>query len=283
MRLAFVAAAFVLAFAQPAAAQKPLTPSEFRDAVIAVVLAQAPDTQIEVTGPLSFHATRADPSGGDNAVDMTTNLDRAYEEYGWDPATLNDIAVRWARFAVAPPENVQMPERIVGIMRTRSHVDGYGEMMRNAEEPDALVWRPIAGDVVEMMVFDSAEAVQFTTESALAELEVTPERAWAMTIENLPARLGPIESEEITGGVELFSGGNGLAPSVLLNPSLCTGDGSEHFSYLLVDRDAYVRADRRLGGDVQLRIIRDGMVRDQQAFSATILACNGGRLQEERF
>jgi hypothetical protein len=267
----------------PAAAQKPLSRAEFRDAVIAVVRAEAPDAEIEVTGELSFHVTREDPAGGDDDVDLTTNLDRGYEEHTWDPSTLDEVASRWARFATGPLEDNRMPERLVGIMRTQAHVVGFQEFMANAEEPGVLVWRPIAGDVVEMMVFDSAESVQFTTEDALAELNVTPERAWAMTVENLPARLGAIESEALAEGVELFSGGNGLAPSILLNPTLCAGEGNEWFSYLLVDRDAYVRGDRRVRGDVQIRAIRDGLVRDGDAFSATILVCAGGRLVEETF
>lgn len=267
----------------PAHAQKLISPSQFRDAVAGAIVRLEPRAAIEVTGELSLHVTAPPGANGEDEIDMTSNLDRGYEEYSWDPATLDDAVARWARFAVVPMEDVTAPDRLIGIMRTQGHIAGFAEMMQQADQPSMLVWRPVSGDVVEIMVFDGAEAVQFTTEASLADLNLTSDQAWALTPQNLPARLGPIDRSEIGEGVELFSGGNGLAPSVLLSPGFCAADDAGRFTYLLVDRDAYIRGDRRLQGDILVRVIRDGLVRDQQAFSTTILACTGGRLQEEHF
>lgn len=178
----------------PAWAQALLSPVQFRDAAIAMIEARAPDTRVEVTGDLSLHVVRSDNH------DMQVNLDRG-GEYQNDPASLETILDRWARLATSPPDDVRRADRIVAVVRPRGMVTAYEQYVA-AASPDAmrLVTRPLAGDLLEVLVFDSEEAVQYASEQALAEIGLSIDQAWMLAPQNLPARLGEIE----VGGVQRY-------------------------------------------------------------------------------
>jgi hypothetical protein len=272
-----LAAIAVLCAASLAWAQDLMSPAQFQELYTQRVVGAAPGTAVTPLGALSLRIT---PPSGDEDNGLTVNLDRAYAEYSAGPDDVETILDRWVRFATQPIENAQMPERIVSVLRTRSHVDGYTRAMSGDGQALRLVWRPFAGDLVEMIAFDSAEAIQFGTEDTLSDIGLSAEQAWALAPQNLPARLGALEHAVLAPGVTWVGGGNGLAPSVLTNAGWCGAPENANALYLIVDRDSFLMAERPTGVDA-IRRVRDGMLRDGNAFSATLLACEGGRLQAQ--
>lgn len=276
MRFLFVA--FVMLFTASAAlAQGVMTPAQFRDVYVERVTAAVPGATVTRSGDLSLSI--ATPATGEAGA-MQINLDRAYSEYTAVPDQLDVILGRWVRIATTPPESAQMPERIVSVVRTQEHVIGYTRALtRDGVEP-RLVWRPLVGDLVEMIAFDSPDAIQLGTEDSLRDLNITPEQAWALAPQNLPARLGALTHETVAPGIVWVGGGNGLAPSVLTNAQWCAAPENANALYLVVDRDAFLMAERPAGVEAITRA-RNGMVSEGSAFSSTLMLCEGGRLQAQ--
>lgn len=275
MRFLFVAIAMLFT-SSLALAQDVMTPQQFRDLYRERVIAATPG--ITVT-PLEGMAMRMTPPAGAASAEMTVNLDRAYGEYAQAPDQLETILTRWVRLATTAPEGARQPDRIVRVVRTMDHVTGYTQSMsQQSQEEIRLVWRHLAGDLVEMIAFDSADAIQFATEASLTDLGLTTDQAWTLGLRNLPERLGTLAQEQLAPGVILIGGGNGLAPSVLITALWCGAPQNADALYLVVDRDSFLRAERPVGVEAITRV-RDGMIRDGSAFSGTLLACEGGQLQ----
>ena len=282
MRGLFLALALAVIAWQPASAQQLLSPSEFRDAAIAMIRAADARAEVEVRDELGVNVRRPYDT---EMPELFVNLDNAYREYQNNPAALADILQRWARIATGPPERNQMAERIVSVVRARAMVDSYNRVAAGAREgsdqaPSRLIWRPFAGDLVEIIAFDGADTIQYATEEALADIGVTPERAWEMAPGNLPARLGELEIGGVEGGDRLayVTGGNGLATSTLTN--ICHGSTTAML-FLLVDRNGYVVAERADSVAMrQFRDLLDELRRSGDALSLTPLGCRQGRVVE---
>jgi hypothetical protein len=276
MRFLFVT--FVMLFTASAAlAQDVMTPAQFRDVYVERVTTAVPGATVTRSGDLSLSI--ATPATGEAGA-MQINLDRAYSEYTAVPDQLDVIVGRWVRIATTPPESAQLPERIVSVVRTQEHVIGYTRALaRDGVEP-RLVWRPLVGDLVEMIAFDSPDSIQLGTEDSLRDLNITPEQAWALAPRNLPARLGALTHETVAPGIVWVGGGNGLAPSVLTNAQWCAAPENANALYLVVDRDAFLMAERPAGVEAITRA-RNGMVSEGSAFSSTLVLCEGGRLQAQ--
>ena len=276
--------ALVLLIAPPALAQSLLGPSEFRDAVVAMIQAQAPNAQIEMRDALGI--TVRNP-GNKEMPEFQVNFDNAYREYQGNPGALAEFTARWARFATEMPEHSQMAERVVSVVRSRLTVEGMAaEAERLAAEGGAglrILWRPLAGDLVEVLVFDGAETIQYATPEALEELGLTVEQAWASTPNNLPARLGELELGGVEGADRLVyvTGGNGLTPSTLLPGGVCAAAEMHTQLFLVVDRNGYIAADRADPiAHTQFRQLLDELRASSDAFSVTPLGCHNGTVAE---
>lgn len=264
----------------PAWGQALLTPSEFRDAALAIIRAEAPNAEIDLRGDLGLiirnPANTAMPEG-------TVNLDTGYAEYLRDPSALASIVDRWARFATQPPEASQRRDRVVAVLRSRAVLDGYVAAVAASapQDPSPLVWRAFAGDLVEVLVFDGAETLQYATEASLAELGLEPAAAWALAPENLPSRLGPLQVGAVEGAGDLVyvTGGNGLAPSSLIDGRICSSQGAGDFVFLVVDRNGFVMADTGSpAARAQLMDLLKELQRTGASMSLTPLGCRDGRL-----
>lgn len=281
VRLAAGALAFLLfAWTPSAVAQDLLSPVEFRDAAVAVIQARAPDARIEVLEELSVSIRRG---AGKNEESSQFNFDNAYTEYQRDPTALADIIDRWARLGAGPPEDAQLAERVVSVLRTASFIEGFHQMMAGSERPSPPVWRAFAGDIIEVIVFDGDETIQYATVDTLAEVGFAPHQAWEAAPRNLPARLGELEVGGVEGAdrVAYVTGGNGLAPSSLIDGAICRTEAGPNLVFLIVERNGYLMADRsdRVALDQFIAVLND-IRRDPQAFSRTPLACREGRLAE---
>ncbi|MEZ5958616.1 MAG: hypothetical protein R3C27_15545 [Hyphomonadaceae bacterium] len=286
MRVWFVAVLFVCIGAFSAQAQQVLTPREFGDAAIALIQHNAPQAQIERRDDLAIFVRGATDDG-----EYVMNLDNAYREYQANPATLTDILDRWARIASQGPEYAQMRERIVTVLRPRAMIDEFeaqSAAIRSANDspPSSLVWRPFAGDLVEVVVFDSAETIQYAMLETLEQIDITPETAWTIAPTNLPARLGELDVQGIGGTQHLIyiTGGNGLAPSPLADSDFCATEQGPTFIFLLVDRNGYIAADRTKSAAVsEFRALYEQIMREGGSMSSTPIACQGGRMHAVTF
>ncbi len=283
MRRLLLALALAFLTWQPASAQQLMSPSEFRDAAIAMIRAADPRAEVEIRDELGVNVRRPHDT---ELPEFFVNFDNAYREYQNDPAALADILQRWARFATGPPERNQMAERIVSVVRTRAMVEGYERELaaRKSSDlpPSLLIWRPFAGDLVEVLVFDGAETIQYANEDTLTEIGVTPERAWELAPINLPSRLGELEVGGVADADRLafVTGGNGLAPSSLLGGGVCASASTPRL-FLLVDRNGYIVAEQNDAVAVrQFRDLLDELRRSGESMSLTPLGCRDGRVVE---
>jgi len=274
-----------LFFAAPAFAQQMLSQSEFRDAVVAMIRAEAPRAQIELRDELGITVRN---TGNKELPEFQVNLDNAYREYQNDPAALTDILDRWVRFATQAPEHAQMAERVVAVVRPRAMAESMATASQDQRResglaPSSLVWRPLAGDLVEILVFDGAETIQYALEESLAEVGLTVDQAWSRAPLNLPERLGELEVGGVEGADRLVyvTGGNGLAPSTLLDGGVCSRGNFDRHLFLLVDRNGYIVADRTDPvAETQFRQLLDEQRLSGDAISLTPLGCHNGRIAE---
>lgn len=286
MRAWLVAAFFALMSWQTAEAQQLLTPREFTDAAVALIQHNAPNAQIERRDDLSINVRGATDGG-----EYTMNFDNAYREYQANPAAMAEILDRWARMAAQGPEHAQMRERVVTVLRPRAMIDDFeaqSAAMRRQNDlpPSALVWRPFAGDLVEVVVFDGAESIQYALVESLQELDITPDVAWTIAPDNLPARLGELEVLGVGGTQNLIyvTGGNGLAPSPLADSDFCATEQGPNFVFLIVDRNGYIAADRTKSAAVtEFRALLEQIMREGGSMSSTPIACQGGRMHAVTF
>lgn len=262
--------AVLILLAPLAYAQDLVSPSAFRDATIAAVHEHAPEAAIAVYDEFSFAVTMPD------GQEMTVSLDFAYSRYQADPSTKDALIDRWSRMAAFGPEQSAGRDRIIAVLRDRATVDRYGQAFAEALRPARLVTRPFAGDLVEVLVFDSAESIQFVTNLALEELGVSGDEAWALAPLNLPQRLGAVVEEEVAPGLVVVGADSSIAPSALTLPGFCAIDDNAVFLYFIPDREWYVVADPRRGAD--LPGLRDRMAANGESISRTVLACRNGRL-----
>lgn len=273
LRHILVAISLLFASATSALAQDLLTPSEFRDAGAARIRELAPEARVinrDELGVTVFRPDRADADG------MQLNFDNAYTLYRGDPSQLEFLLDRWSRLAVDPPMERGL-DRIVSILRPQSHVDGYSQVVANGPTPGRLVTRPFVGDLHEMMVFDSAEAVAYVTEEQLRELDISLEEAWTLALINIPTRMGQLDEmriEELPGLVGV-SGGNGLAPSNLVGPGFCAGPQARNL-VLVTDREGYFMGEPQ--GAENFYGFAEWLIGRGESISMTIMECRDGRL-----
>ncbi|HYD86110.1 MAG TPA: hypothetical protein VEA80_01415 [Vitreimonas sp.] len=283
-RTLIIALALALAAAPAAFAQALLTPAQFRDAAIEMLRRIDPQAEIAVRDELSINVRRETEA---ELPEFYMNFDQAYAEYRANPASRDRILERWVRFAISPPGDARSADRVVALVRPRAMVEqleaeSRRERAANGHEPDGPIWRPFDGDLVEVLVFDSEEAVQYAMTSSLAEIGLTPDQAWALTDANTRARIGTLEGGAVGGSDRLIyiTGGNGLAPSSLLNGGVCS-NGAERFAFLVVERNGYVSGDR--DDPVALRQFREMLSylrANGGAMSVTPLGCLDGRVVE---
>jgi|GEM_PF-2999868 len=273
-----IALALTLTTIPSALAQAILPPAQFREAAIAMIRAEHPEITIEVRDELGLTLRAAD--GNESFI----NLDSGYAEYRANPEALSDILARWARISRGPPTDARHITRIVSVLRPMQTIEAYAAGMPETGQPIALVWRPFAGDIAEVLAFDSAEALEYVTEQALTDLGVTAQQAWGAAPVNLPNRLGALEVGSVEGAahVAFVTGGNGLTPSVLIGRSLCDSGVEQYF--LVIDRNAFISVEKDDEvGVLQLCALMDEIRRSGGLYSNTPLTCRNGAMAAVTF
>jgi hypothetical protein len=267
-----LAVLFAFALTQSAWAQDVLSPSQFRDAAIALVQAQAPNVEVERVGELGAVVRR--PVEGGKPQEFNVNFDSGYRDYTASPERLNDILGRWSRLILAPSQE-RGYERIISVLRHRD----MANVVLGGQQV-SLVWRPFAGDLIELLAFDSAEQIHYATTEDLQQIEITADAAWALTPENVRTRMGPLVRESLSPSMDLLSGDNGITPSLLTVPDFCTPETAGKL-YLVADRNLIVIGDARSEANRQeFAAFARAASLGGDSLSATPLECRDGRLRE---
>jgi len=271
-----VAMAALVSLGSASAQTGTLSRAQFRDAVVARIVEISPGVQFEMRDDLGFDATLA------TGLTLQVNLEHGYAEYRASPDQVSTIVDRWARFT-ASPQQTRDATRIVIVLRPNSVIDSYNRYLAQSAKGGAVVTRPFLGDLQQVLVFDSAESVEYATTESLAEAGLTLDDAWPRALANLPTRIGkPQRHETNLAGIAFLTGGNGLTPSLLLDPTFCTQPPYVDAFILVSDRDTVF-----LGGSTGTRAAEfwgfsQYLITRGEALSQIPLQCRGGRLEVAR-
>ncbi|MEZ6031440.1 MAG: hypothetical protein R3C46_17070 [Hyphomonadaceae bacterium] len=272
--LAMITVLWTMWAAAPAFSQSKLSEIEFRDHVIAVAKAQDSSLDIEIAGPLSF-----------KIHDAIANLDSGYREYLGNPAQLNNVVDRWVQmFRIAAAGDgfaaSDLSGRLVMLVRNRIYLDGAPP---DLPPENQLVWHPLAGDVIALLMVDYPTTRASVTYGQLAEANISTDDAWRIAKENSTAAMGALQIGSIgQNGPVAISAESGLATALLADPDACSANGPLTDAFVMVvDRDTFIVG--RTSDAWSLRAFwafARTMTLSANAFSNTPLTCEAGELVE---
>ncbi len=224
----------------------------FRDALVARIHAESRSATVTVVNPQTLKITGAGGTSGALAVE------NARAEYLARPDQLNDLLGKWARLATfAPTTTGKSVEQLVMVIRPKK--------LRDVPQlGPTLVLRPFAGDLIELLAFDSPESLRWATRADLASLKFTEDEAFARAAANLKARMGPVSIGHVAGeeeGLSAIGAASGLATGLLANGATCSPDATSAFGrnihVYVLDRDSFAFAvdDDSLGMEAFRRFV----------------------------
>lgn len=241
----------------------------FRDAVAAAIKAQAPTACVKVLNDITLNigASTTDCNG-------TLAVENQYADVmrGGDRA---DAIARLARTAVATlsPEELSALDRprIVVVLRPKD----YGRGMPGGK-PLELVSRPFAGDLMAVLMFDSAESLRGMTPPDLEKVGLTADTAFALAAENLRRRVGRVDNENVDD-FEVIAADSGLATGLLALPEACDAKTPDRF-FFVFNKNGYASVPMR-NRAVARRFLTmaDNMSASGESMSQTAIACQAGR------
>lgn len=245
-------------------------PSAFRDAVVTAARADNTDYDIKITGPLTFTLNG-------NPADLNTG----YGEYLRDPSELDSIVRKWVDlFAVADesPAHADLIQRLVVLIRNRAYIEA---IPADAEPSKSPVWRPLAGDMIAVLMVDNPTTRTSVTGDLLVSSGIAADEAWRTAQDNSRDAMGPLQIGGYgPGGPIAITAESGLATSILADPSACDIGGPLAGAFVLVvDRDTFIIGRTEdpftlgLFWDFTRKAVRSGI-----AASSTPMKCDAGKL-----
>jgi hypothetical protein len=266
-RVRFILLLIASVFVTGAATAQELTREKFRQAYMDRVLQLEPAATVkpEAGDPLAVDVKRP----GDETSYMAF-LDNAYRDHLEAPEETDLIIDRHARIALglSPDSRAEVtPARLVVLARP-------AQMMRDPRAA-TVVYRPFAGDLVEVLVIDGQDTIGYATNETLNDLGIDRDAAFALAHKNLFLRIGPVD--EVTEmGITTTGAASGLATGLLVAPGFCVA-GKEDVLVLIRDRNAFWSAPVSNASAVELlRTIARGAARKGYTMSETIIECRGG-------
>jgi hypothetical protein len=247
-----------------------IAPSAFRDAVIAAAKADNSAYDIEVTGQLTFTLDG-------NPADLNTG----YAEYLRTPSELDSIVRKWVDlFAIADesPAYADLTKSLVVLVRNRAYIEAIPADAGPSKSP---VWRPLAGDMIALLMVDNPTTRTTVTGDLLATSGLAADKAWRTAQDNSRAAMGSLQIGSYgPGGPIAITAASGLATSLLADPNACESGGPLAGAFVfVVDRDTFIigRAEdpSTLGPfwDLTRKAVRSG-----NAASSTPMKCDAGKL-----
>lgn len=258
-----------LAMDAQAQTQRALPMTGFRDAFIAELKAEKPDVQA-IPDAADPARVRILERPGDEPI--VVYLDRAYSRYLDAPDQLNAVLRNLAGGAIGlrgNPRAAAGPDRLIAMARPKTYAAGLGK-------DDMLISRPVAGDLVAVLMMDDAVSLASVNDGELKRLGLSIDEAFALAAKNLPARIGKIDSQKV-GDIDLVAAESGLALGLLAAPGFCKAN-SEDRLYLAADRDYFFSAridDAR--ASAQFWFAARGIIRDGKSMSSVVIACQAGQ------
>ena len=248
-----------------------LSPAEFRNAVIEAMQAES-DTELCVAR-LSDDSFRAGLT--QKSCDYFAYLDTIYDEYTAEPARADELisenASTYVRLITAGIDDTNFKERLVVQLRPSSY------MTDNARSSDGtLVARPFAGDMVAVLMLDSAETLAAVSAERLEENAVSEDEAFELAIANTRARMGDVYTEEYRK-INFLTSANGLISGQIWLPEVCSAD-SRDAVYMVYDRNGVMKVnlDDPLGVS-NLLAVANGLVIQGEAMSSSVVRCKSGQ------
>ena len=268
-------AAIVALGALPAGlAQSLLSPSEFRDEVMAAMTSAGGFECIEAVNEWSVRFGKTP-----DACEAQLFIDNTYSLYKDSPADREFLIERLAGFAVSNivrGEEIGTTdrERLVVLLRPENYLRGTGTLFEDAPK---LVSRPFAGDLFALLMLDSPTALRAVRVEDLSDLGLSQDEAFGLATTNLRNLMGPVERviDEETG-IEIVGAPSALGSGVLWLPEACTAE-TEPYVVHLWDRDSYIAAKFSDSQALEaFSIMTANMIAAQDTLHNTILYCIDG-------
>lgn len=150
-------------------------------------------------------------------------LDNAYDHYRADPSQLRTVLSGYvsATLESATPPTYTAAQLLV-LVRPVSYAQAHAAMEANSPEAakhGPLLTRPIAGELVAMVVVDEPTTYQFIPASTLrAQLKLDDDALLARALANTRRKLPAVPADDDADAVVTLSTGVGLAASLLAEP-----------------------------------------------------------------
>lgn len=169
-----------------------LSPDAFTAHYVKVIEAQYPDIKVTIKEPLAISI--AYPDGGT----MNSFLDNAYIEYQQDPDNIDTLIVTYAS-GLDQTRELESAEftlaEVMPVIKDRLYIEQVGEMLKEADADNGLVYEPLNEDLFVVYVFDTPTSVRFMTQSDLVELGVEQSSLREAALTNLQNVLQHVQLE----------------------------------------------------------------------------------------
>ena len=274
-RFAVIATSLTLGLSAGAYAAEDHTMSvlEFRNAIISAM-------QSEYEGELcvkrlSDDSFRAGPKEDD--CEYYAYLDSAYAAYQEAPVQGADMigqtATDYVRLMTAGIDETNFEERLVVQLRPTSYMADSDKEENPLKE---LVARGFAGDMVAVLMLDSAETLAAVSAGQLAEHGLSEDRAFQLAVDNTRARMGEVHVDEYRK-IDFMSSANGLISGQVWLPETCNAQ-SRDAVYFVYDRNGImaVNLDNVLGIS-NLIAVANGLVVQGESLTSSVIRCKSGQ------
>lgn len=246
--------------------------SEYRDLFVERVAADLPDVKTRVVDAKTVELTW--PDGQKIEVDVA----RSYEAASSEPDRQDHLLGRLVKGAEEEKAGALAPraDRLVAVVRSKTLLADLGDSAK------ALVVRPIVGDLIQALAIDADHTLRYADSEDLAALKLSEQEAWALAIQNLPKRIGPVSTEEIEDtGVSGVSAESGLALSLILAANACSAappEGQNGQIILVMDREFFAVANTRVPQTLSAFWRLNAIVEKAgDGYSHTPITCSSGR------
>jgi len=189
-----------------------MSKAEFRLEVRDAILRLAPDVKFEFVDEDTLRVGRHGKKP--SAEGLQLFLGAQYARYLNAPDEAQVVIDRVARLAIAADEPGESAtrENLIVLVRPVEYVEQPGAEKMN------LIWRPFAGDFVEVVAVDAPETFQLADGEKVDLLFPTRDATWKAALANTRKRMGALEVERLSEGVWAISSESGLSLSVLEDP-----------------------------------------------------------------
>lgn len=203
------------------------------------------------------------------------SLETAYAEYLRDTTDADRIVGRLIA-TVADEEAALAADarNLVIVVRPQRPQVEIGEVA----EASQLLSRPLAGDLVQVLAFDSPASIRYANARDLAVLKLNEKDAWARAMANLPDRIGRLDVGPMEDAADLIAinSESGLAPSALLLEDACKpGQGGR--PVLVLARHFFVAPADQPEAHRNFWRLAQFEATSPEAFSRTPIVCADGK------